>query len=153
MPERLSETGECSYCQWQAFVIYDVQRNGAGEVYVKVARETRCTNPDCENYTAPSNLPRTDDSAPTKRRITRRQRDAFARRDGEDAYEWVARTHRTLAFRDLPRILMMRNEDRKQVEAIQLLAQLKMVQWTRALTYGTLVLGVCTIVAAIIVRS
>jgi hypothetical protein len=153
MSETVQETGECESCGWQALVTYVIERNGAGEVVLKYPRETRCTNPECENYTAPSNVRRTDDAAPSKRRMTKRQRDAFARREGEDAYEWTARTHRTLPFRDLPRVLMMRSEDRKQVEAIQLLAQLKMVQWTRALTYGTLVLGVCTIVAAVIVRS
>ncbi len=84
---------------------------------------------------------------------TKRQRDAFTRREDEDVYEWVARTHRTLRFRDLPQLLMLRNEDRKQVEAVQLLAQLKMVQWTRALTFGTVVLGACTIIAAFIVRT
>jgi hypothetical protein len=75
---------------------------------------------------------------------------SFTQRDGEDAYAFVARTARTLRFKDLPALLMLRHDDTKQVEAIRLLAELKMVQWTRALTFGTAFLGVCTIVAAFI---
>lgn len=86
----------------------------------------------------------------TPKKMTRRQKKAFGKVEGEDAYQWVARTARQLRFRDVPTLLMMRNKDRAQVEAIQLYAQLKMVQWTRALTLGTFVLGACTIVAAII---
>src|SRR3954453_21863825 len=71
------------------------------------------------------------------RQLSRRQEDAFAQRDGEDAYAFLARTHRTL-----PRLMMLRSGSRKQVEAIQLYAQLKMVRWTRTLTFGTVILGV-----------
>lgn len=86
-------------------------------------------------------------------KLTKRQRDAFTQRPGEDAYEFVTRGHRTLRYRELPRLLMMRGKDGTQVEAIKLYVDLKMVQWTRALTFGTLVLGACTIIAALIARS
>jgi hypothetical protein len=84
-------------------------------------------------------------------KLTGRQQKAFARRPDEDAYLFVARTHRALRYRDLPSLLMLRHGDEKQVEAIQLLANLKMVKWTRALTMGTFFLGVCTIIGALIV--
>jgi hypothetical protein len=84
---------------------------------------------------------------------SRRYQKATTQRHGEDTYEFLARTIRTLRFRDLPGHVLIRNNDRKQVEAIQLYANLKMVQWTRALTFGTVILGVCTIVAAFIARG
>jgi hypothetical protein len=159
MSEQTSMTGECPSCRWQAFVTYDEQRDGAGFVRALVPRVIRCTNPDCAHYDAAS-ASVSDKSPPSgaarkssKRRLSRRQRKAFKRRDGEDAYDFVARAHRKLRYRDLPRLVILRNEDRPQVEAIQLLAQLKMVKWTRALTFGTLVLGACTIAAALIARS
>ena len=152
-------TGECPSCRSPAFVTYDQQRDGAGFVRALVPRAIRCTNPGCAHYDATS-VSVSDQSPPgdtapksSKRRPSMRQRKAFKRRDGEDAYDFVARTHRKLRYRDLPRLVMLRNEDRPQVEAVRLLAQLKMVKWTRALTFGTLVLGACTIAAALIARS
>jgi hypothetical protein len=47
----------------------------------------------------------------------------------------------------------MRSTDRRQVEAIQLWANLRMVRWTRALVFSTVFLGVCTVIAAYIVRG
>lgn len=82
-----------------------------------------------------------------------RQKDAFTQRDGEDAYAFVARTVSTLRFKDLPRLLLLRNDDRKQVEAIQLLVNVKMVVWTRALAFGTVILGLLTVLAAFIARG
>jgi hypothetical protein len=87
----------------------------------------------------------------TKTKLTTRQQDAFTRRPDEDAAVFIARGYRTLRFRDLPALLLLRNKDRKQVEAMQLYADLKMAQWTRALVFSTLFLGVCTIAAALIV--
>jgi hypothetical protein len=87
------------------------------------------------------------------RKLTRRQRRAFEIRDGEDAYAFIARTHRSLRYRDLPELFLLRGGDAKQMEALRLLVDLRMVVWTRALALGTVVLGVCTIVAAFIVRS
>lgn len=84
---------------------------------------------------------------------TKRQHDAFTQRPGEDSYEFVARTMRSLRFKDLPQLLMVRNGDRTQVEAIQLYANLKMVVWTRALAFGTVILGVLTVIAAFIARG
>jgi hypothetical protein len=85
--------------------------------------------------------------------LTRRQRDAFEQREGEDAYEFLARTMRTLRARDLVRVYMMRHDDVTQVDGIRLWVDLRMAFWTRALAFGTVVLGVCTIVAALIARS
>ena len=82
--------------------------------------------------------------------MTPHQQKAFAQREGEDAYSFVARTIRDLRFKDLPQLVMLRNKDRSQVEAIQLYTQLRMVQWTRALAWATMLLGACTIIAAII---
>jgi predicted nucleic acid-binding Zn-ribbon protein len=154
-----SKTDECPSCGWQAFVTYDKQRDSDGRVRALFPRAIRCTNPGCEHYDAADSTvasqspPSKAARKSSKRRLRKRQRKAFKRREDEDAYAWVTRTHRKLRYRDLPRLLLIRNEDRKQVEAIQLLAQLKMVKWTRALTFGTLILGACTIVAAVIVRS
>ena len=89
----------------------------------------------------------------TKRKLTKRQDRAFTQGSDEDVYDFLGRTIRTLRFRDLPELLLIRNNDRKQVEAIQLHAELKMVQWTRALTIGTLLLGPCTIVAALLAKG
>ena len=89
----------------------------------------------------------------TTKSLTKRQGRAYAQRPGENIYGFLARTIRTLRFRDLPELLLLRNNDGKQVEAIQLYSELKMVQWTRALTIGTLMLGPCTIVAALIARG
>lgn len=86
-------------------------------------------------------------------KLTKRQDRAFTQRPGENTYGFLARTARTLRFRDLPELLLLRNNDRKQVEAIQLHAELKMVQWTRALTIGTMLLGPSTIVAALIAKG
>ncbi|GIU86346.1 MAG: hypothetical protein KatS3mg009_0861 [Acidimicrobiia bacterium] len=86
-------------------------------------------------------------------KLTKRQLDAFTQRDGEDGYAFVARTIRTLRFRDLPLLLMLRGGDEKQAAAMRLYVDLKMVQWTRALTFGTVILGACTIVAAYIARG
>lgn len=85
-------------------------------------------------------------------KLSRRYVDATTQQDDENPYVFAARTIRELRFRDLPAHMMLRNGDRKQVEAIQLYVNLKMVQWTRALTVGTVVLGACTIVAALIAR-
>lgn len=85
--------------------------------------------------------------------MDKRQTDAYTQRDGEDAYAWLARTIRTLRFKDLPQLVMLRNGDRAQVEAIQLYANLKMVIWTRALAFGTVILGLLTVIAAFIARS
>ncbi len=83
---------------------------------------------------------------------TKRQDDAFTQRPGEDAYAYIARTIRTLRPRDLVQLYMIRSDD-SQREAIRLWADLRMVFWTRALAYGTVILGVCTIIAALIARS
>jgi hypothetical protein len=140
-------------------VTYDKQRDGDGFVRALVPLAVRCTNPGCAHYDARAQM--VGDRSPpgdaaqksSKRRPTRRQHKAFKRREGEDAYAWVTRTHRKLRYRDLPRLVMLRNDDRKQFETIQVLVQVKMVKWTRALTFGTLVLGACTIAAALIARS
>ena len=82
--------------------------------------------------------------------LTMRQQDAIEQRPGEDNYEFLARGWRTLRFKDLPQLLHMRSGDRNQVEAIKLYVDLRMVVWTRALAFGTVILGACTIVAAFI---
>jgi hypothetical protein len=162
---QVSRTDECPCCGLQAFVTYSqgFVEELATPVFEEVV-EVRCTNLECAHYvagspTASKGKSATEATAPIEAmeprgaKWTKRQRDAFTRREGEDdALEWVARTQITLPLRELPRLLMTRYDDRKQVEAIQLLAELKMVKWTRALTFGTLALGVCTIVAAFIVR-
>lgn len=86
-------------------------------------------------------------------KLSRRQRGAFTQRPDEDIYSFTARTYRSLRLRDLPQLMMVRGNDTKQVDAIKLYAELKMVQWTRVLAIGTFVLGACTIVAALIARS
>jgi hypothetical protein len=85
-------------------------------------------------------------------RTSRRYRRATTMHEGEDVYAFTSRTMRQMPFRDFPAHMMMRSKDRSQVEAMQLYAQLKMIQWTRALAWGTVFLGGCTIIAAFIVR-
>lgn len=85
--------------------------------------------------------------------LTRRQQKAFTQKPGEDNYVFLNRTIRTLTFKDLPHLMMIRSEDGAQIEAVKLYAELKMVKWTRALAFGTVFLGVCTIVAAFIASS
>ena len=85
--------------------------------------------------------------------LNRRQRDAFTQRPGEDNYVFIVRTMRTLRYRDLPHLMMIRAGDNVQIDAVRLYVELKMVKWTRALAFGTVILGVCTIVAAFIAQS
>jgi hypothetical protein len=157
--DQTTKTDACQSCGWEAFVTYDRQLDSAGHVRVLFPKSIRCTNPGCGHYGADSSAPdgqplrRKADGRLVRRRLTRRQRRAFGRRDGEDALEFVARTHRTLRLRDLPGLLLIRNDDRGQVEAIQLRAQLKVAKWTRALTLSTLFLGTSVIVASLIVHS
>lgn len=84
-------------------------------------------------------------------KLTKRQDEAFTQEPGEDAYEHIVRTMRTRRPRDLPRLYLTLT-DPAQREAIRLMTDVRMVVWTRMLAYGTLILGVCTIVAALIVR-
>lgn len=85
--------------------------------------------------------------------LTRRQRKAFTQRPGEDNYQFLARTHRQRRKITEPQLMMLRSNESNQLDAIRLYADLKMVQWTRALSFGTVVLAVCTVAAALIVRS
>jgi hypothetical protein len=112
-------------------VTYDQQRDGDGHVRVLFPRAIRCGNPGCEHYDATVSIIENQTSRreagrkARKRRLTRRQRRAFEHRD----------------------------DDRKQVEAMQLLVQVKLLKWTRALTFSTLLLSASIIVAAVITRS
>jgi hypothetical protein len=152
-------TDECPSCGGQALVTYDQQRDGDGRVRVLFPRAIRCGSPGCEHYDAMVSI--VDNQTPRraagrksrKRRLTRRQRRAFERRDGEDGNDFALRTHRTLRARDLPELLLIRNDDRKQVEAMQLLVQVKVLKWTRALTFSTLLFSASIIVAAVVTRS
>jgi hypothetical protein len=87
----------------------------------------------------------------TRFRAFRRRR-ATTQKPGEDTYQFLARGWWWYGTRDLPAIYYMRADtDPAQAQAIQLYATLRMVKWTRALVFATLVLGACTIIAAIIV--
>jgi hypothetical protein len=85
--------------------------------------------------------------------LTRRPKRAFTQKPGEDNYVYITRTIRTLRGRDLVTLYMMRDRDKTQLEAMQLWVDLRMVFWTRALAYRTVILGVLTVVAALIARS
>jgi hypothetical protein len=77
----------------------------------------------------------------------------MTQRPGEDTYAYIARTIRTIPPNDLVELFMLRESDANQLEAMKLWVNLRMVRWTRAPAYGTVILGVCTIVAALIARS
>lgn len=74
---------------------------------------------------------------------------AFAQRDDEDVYELLTRQFHTLSRRDLVHLYLIRDEIQRG--AIELAANLRMVMWTRALAFGTVILGVLTVTASLIV--
>ena len=93
-----------------------------------------------------------------KPKLTSRQRWAFEEHADKDPYEYTDRTHFALRQRDLPRLYQMRAPgDPVQGEAIKMAVEIRTAArlsfWTAMLTMGILVLGACTIVAAIIASN
>jgi len=60
---------------------------------------------------------------------------------------------RTLRFRDLPQLYVLRYDDHAEIEAIKLVAELKMIKWTRTLALGVFFLGVAVVGAAAVVSA
>lgn len=70
--------------------------------------------------------------------VSARRRDAFARREGEDSYGWVARQICMARPHEVAWLYMLRNDD-GQREAMQLVQAARTAFWSRLAVFAVLV--------------
>jgi hypothetical protein len=154
--QSLDQRGACPSCGWEALLEFAVVPGVTGALE-RHLEAVRCQNPLCpsQRETGAKVTPKV--IQPRRRakrsRLTRRQRRAFGRRHDEDDHAWKSRMIRTLRFRDLPQLYVLHHDDQAEIEAIKLVAELKMIKWTRALALGVILLGIAVIGAASIIAA
>ena len=153
--QSLDQRGACPSCGWEAQLVFAVVPGVTGALE-RHLQAVRCQNPLCPSQRE-AGAEVTADVQPLRRAkrssLTRRQRRAFRRRRDEEDHAWKSRMIRTLRFRDLPQLYVLRYDDQAEVGAIKLVAELKMIKWTRALALGVFFLGIAVIGAAAVITT